>query len=377
MRHVRRSTRLLGLVLILIATSSAARAAAPAATRPALQRVAVSPDGRTLVVQPGGRPFTPWGFNYDRDYRMRLIEDYWVDEWDTVASDFREMKALGANIVRIHLSVAAFLDAPDKPNATNVAQLRRLVKFCQEIGIYLDVTGLGMYRKEAVPAWYTEAEEHARWAMQATFWSVIAEACGGSNAVAWFDLVNEPAIPGAKRPDREWAAGHLQKYWYSQFIVLDPAGRDRGEIARAWVRQMTAAIRKHDQHALITVGMLPFGAAAGQPSIGFDGPGMRDVLDLMCVHVYPDKPPDFPRSITVLERFDVGKPVVIEEFFPFECEAEDLPAFVTRTGKHASGWIGFYWGQGVDELAKSKKPVDKMTHDWLEVFRKMRPADGR
>jgi hypothetical protein len=351
--------------------------AAPPPTRSALERVAVNEDKRTLLLQPSGRPFTPWGFNYDRDYRMRLIEDYWVDEWDTVASDFREMKALGANIVRIHLSVSEFLEAPDKPNAKNVAQLRKLVKLCEEIGIDLDVTGLGMYRKEAAPAWYMQAGEPSRWAMQATFWSVVAEACGGSNAVAWFDLANEPVTPGEKRPDREWAAGHLEKYWYSQFIVLDPAGRDRGEIARAWVRRMTAAIRKHDQKALITVGMLPFSAAAGQPSIGFDGPGMRDVLDLMCVHVYPDKPPDFPRSMLVLERFDVGKPVVIEEYFPFECKAEELPAFVERTKKHASGWIGFYWGQGVDELANSKQPVDVMTRGWLEVFPRMRPNDGR
>jgi hypothetical protein len=373
---VQRSIRLLGL-LILVLNSFAVYAAPTPRARPALERVTASKDKRTLVLQPSGRPFTPWGLNYDRDYRMRLIEDYWVDEWETVASDFREMMALGANIVRIHLSVSQFLDAPDKPNAKNVAQLRKLVKFCEEIGIYLDVTGLGMYRKEAVPAWYMGAGEQARWAMQATFWSVVAEACGGSNAVAWFDLVNEPAIPGEKRADHEWAAGHLQKYWYSQFIVLDPAGRDRGEIARAWVRRMTAAIRKHDQRALITVGMLPFSAAAGQPSIGFDGPGMRDVLDLMCVHVYPDKPPDFPKSMLVLERFDVGKPVVIEEYFPFECKAEDLPAFVERTKKHASGWIGFYWGQGVDELAKSKEPVDGMTRGWLEVFPKMRPDNAR
>ncbi len=41
---------------------------------------------------------------------------------DTVADDFREMKTLGANIVRIHLSVSQFLDAPDKSNAKNVAR---------------------------------------------------------------------------------------------------------------------------------------------------------------------------------------------------------------------------------------------------------------
>jgi hypothetical protein len=338
-----------------------------------LERIALSPDQRELVKAPSGKRFTPWGFNYDRDYRMRLIEDYWVDEWDTVASDFREMKQLGANVVRIHLSVSQFLDAPDRANARNAAQLRKLVKFCERLGIYLDVTGLGMYRREAVPDWYAHAGEAERWEMQAKFWEVIARACDGSPAIAWFDLVNEPAVPHVKRPDNEWAAGHLLKYWYCQFIVLDPAGRAPGDIARAWVRRMTAAIRKYDHRTLVTVGMLPFGAEEGKPSIGFDGNGMRDLLDLLCVHDYPDAAPDFKRAVEVLKRFDRGKPVVIEEFFPFECAPDDLPAFVDKTRVHgADGWIGFYWGQTAAELRSSSDKVDGMTRGWLEVFPTMR-----
>jgi hypothetical protein len=213
--------------------------------------------------------------------------------------------------------------------------------------------------------------------MQAAFWSVIAGACDNSPAVAWFDLANEPVVPGERREDREWSVGKLERYWYGQFIVLDPAGRDRGEIARAWVRQMSAAIRRHDKAALITVGMLPFGAEEGKPSIGFDGNGMKDVLDLMCVHVYPDKPPDFPRSMRVLDRFERGKPVVIEEFFPLECAPQHLPAFVEKSKKHADGWIGFYWGQGVDELEQSKGLGDALTREWLKFFETNGPDGAR
>ncbi len=45
------------------------------------------------------------GVNYDHDSQGegRLLEDYWIDEWETVRGDFREMKELGANVVRIHL----------------------------------------------------------------------------------------------------------------------------------------------------------------------------------------------------------------------------------------------------------------------------------
>ncbi|MCH8296379.1 hypothetical protein IH992_35310 [Candidatus Poribacteria bacterium] len=39
--------------------------------------VVVAKDGDGFVLTPSGRSFIPWGFNYDRDYKFRLIEDYW------------------------------------------------------------------------------------------------------------------------------------------------------------------------------------------------------------------------------------------------------------------------------------------------------------
>ena len=333
----------------------------------------MSADKKSLIQLPSDKPFVPWGFNYDRDHRMRLIEDYWVDEWDTVASDFREMKGLGANIVRIHLSVAPFLESPDKPNRRNVDQLRKLVRLCEEIGIYLDVTGLGSYRKEDAPAWYVNTTEAQRWGIQATFWEVIAEACGDSPAVAWYDLANEPVVPGDPQKPGEWMFGHLGQYWYCQYLTLDPAGRDRGEIARAWVRQMSAAIKRHDHDALITVGMLPFTSSPGQPSLGVDPPGLADLLDLICVHVYP-KPPPFEQAMSILEKFDTtGKPLIIEETFPMECAAKDMAAFIDASKKHADGWIGFYWGQTPEELKSSTQPVDVTTRGWLDMFKQYHP----
>jgi hypothetical protein len=346
------------------------------ASTPKLERIAVSADGGKLVRKASGRVFTPWGFNYDRDYRSRLIEDYWLDEWPTVEGDFREMKALGANIVRIHLSVSRFLDAPDKANAKNVAQLKRLVKLCERLGMYLDVTGLGGYRKEAIPDWYTNTTEQQRWAIQAKFWDVVAKACAGSPAIAWYDLANEPAVPGDKQKPGEWMVGHLAAFWYCQFVTLDPAGRDKGEIARAWVRQISAPIRSRDPAALVTVGMLPFTSSPGQPSIGIDPPALKDLLDLICVHIYP-KPPPFKDALTLVERFDCGKPLVIEEIFPLECRPEDLPAFFDASKPRVEGWIGFYWGQTPEELANSKDLLEAITRGWLNVFRAYHPAGAQ
>ena len=67
-----------------------------------LERIRVSDDGKGFVTE-SGAPFVPWGFNYDHDEQGRLIEDYWVGEWPKVEADFREMKDLGANVVRVHL----------------------------------------------------------------------------------------------------------------------------------------------------------------------------------------------------------------------------------------------------------------------------------
>ena len=82
--------------------------------------VMVTKDGDGFTLLPSGRSFIPWGFNYDRDYKFRLIEDYWDTEWATVEQDFREMKELGANVVRVHLQFNKFMDRRDKPNQANL-----------------------------------------------------------------------------------------------------------------------------------------------------------------------------------------------------------------------------------------------------------------
>src|SRR5580693_3255949 len=103
---VRSMRSLTSLLACMLACLSAAQAAT------ALEKVAVRKDGSGFVLTPSGAPFTPWGFNQDRDYQHRLLEEYWSTEWPTVEQDFREMKKLGANVVRIDLQFAGFMDAP-------------------------------------------------------------------------------------------------------------------------------------------------------------------------------------------------------------------------------------------------------------------------
>ena len=326
----------------------------------------MSKDGRGFVGAASGKKFTPWGFNYDRDHKLRLLEEYWDAEWATVAEDFREMKQLGANVVRIHLQLPKFMDAPNQPNPHALEQLRRLVKLAEDTGLYLDVTGLGCYRKADVPRWFDALDETGRWHAQAKFWEAIAAECRDSPAIFCYDLINEPVVPGEPRKAGDWLTGNLAGFYYCQFITLDPAGRPRPEIARQWVAQLIAAIRKHDSRHLITVGCLPTTRA------GFVPRELLRELDFMCVHIYP-KRGEFADSLRTLKEFDVGKPVVIEEIFPINCSPAELGEFIEQSKPLVSGWISFYWGQTPEQLQSSTSVVGPLLGDWLKVFHARNP----
>src|SRR6266699_3120584 len=147
--------------------------------------VRVSKDKKGIVLGPSGRPFVPWGFNYDHDDKGRLIEDYWEDEWPTVEAHFGQMKKLGANVVRVHLQLGKFMDGPDKPS------------------------------------------EKERWAVHARFWQAVAGRCAASPAVFCYDLMNEPVVPGGRLKEGDWLGPAFAGKHFVQFITLDQADRPR------------------------------------------------------------------------------------------------------------------------------------------------------
>jgi hypothetical protein len=79
--------------------------------------ICVSNDKHGFVMTESGHPFVPWGFNYDHDENGRLLEDYWDKEWPKVEQDFRGMKELGANVVRVHLQLGKFMTGPEETNS--------------------------------------------------------------------------------------------------------------------------------------------------------------------------------------------------------------------------------------------------------------------
>src|SRR5438270_4771108 len=117
------------------------------------------------------------------------------------------MKALGANVVRVHLQFGRFMDAANRPSEKSLARLTKLLELAQQSRLYLDLTGLACYRKADVPAWYDALSDRDRWAAQARFWEAIADRCHGSSAVFCYDFMNEPFVPGERRKPGEWYSG--------------------------------------------------------------------------------------------------------------------------------------------------------------------------
>jgi hypothetical protein len=130
-----------------------------------MERIVVSQKGHGFVTRESQKPFQPWGMNYGNSHR--LMEDFWDVDWESFASDFREMKALGANVVRVHLQYGNFMKSPVEVDPQAINNYQRMVKLAEEVGIYLDVTGLACYRPSDVPEWYDAMDEQARWEAQA------------------------------------------------------------------------------------------------------------------------------------------------------------------------------------------------------------------
>ena len=355
--------------LFLIDSVATGQEAAKVCHSTPLDFIHVGDDQSSFVAETSGRKFVPWGFNYDHDEAGRLIEDYWVEDWAKIEEDFREMKELGATVVRIHPQFGKFMSAPDKPNGHSLTQLGRLVRLAESLGIYLDITGLGCYHKKDVQDWYDKMSEQERWNAQACFWEAIAARCAESPAIFCYDLMNEPVVGGAKKRD-DWLGKAFAGKHFVQFIVLETKGRPRHEIARQWTSQLVAAIRKHDRRHLVTVGLVPWSLDRPGLTSGFVPEKIAGDLDFIAMHIYPEKG-KVDEAVKTLKGFAAaGKPVVIEETFPLKCSPDEMEQFIDESKSVASGWISFYWGKTPEEYQKGDTIGDAIMARWLEWFPK-------
>lgn len=324
-------------------------------------------DGQ-FVIAGTDQVFTPWGVNYDHDSKGRLLEDYWVEEWETVVSDFREMKAMGFNVVRIHLQTMKFLKSPDQSCEAALKQLEKLLQLAEATGLYVDLTGLGNYHQNETPHWYDDLNRQERWKAQSVFWSAVAKAGAKSRSVFCYNLMNEPIIGGSDLTERAWVTGELDGKSFVQRIALelDPS-ETRTSVAEAWVKQMTNAVREQDSEALITIGVIPWAHVWPNAKPVFYSEETLKSLDFVSVHFYP-KTDQVDQALVALKVYDLGAPIVIEEMFPLSCSAEEMLEFVERSSVIAEGWISFYWGQTVEECEAENTLKGALIGNWIRKF---------
>ena len=341
-----------------------------------LQAIHLSQDNRHFVAGDSQSRFVAWGFNYDHDEKGRLIEDYWGSEWAKVERDFKEMKSLGANVVRIHLQVARFMKSADEPDHNNLLHLSRLIKLAESTGLYLDLTGLACYRKPDVPKWYSSLDEVHRWEAQCNFWKAIAGVCKNSPAIFCYDLMNEPIIGGGDQKD-DWLPGPpLGGFSYVQRLSIDVHGRSDKQIAKAWIAKLSAAVRSVDNRHLITVGVIPWVQVFKGGSDLFYSAEVSGPLDFASIHFYPNAVP-IEESLKYLRAYEIGKPLVIEEIYPLNAGIDKTADFIKASRAEVDGYVSFYWGETIEQNKQKNNVAGAMQSEWLEKMKEFAPAKGK
>jgi hypothetical protein len=366
------------------------------------------------------RAFVPRGFNYDwtlLDGRAARLEDLLGNRAAKLDADFRDMRRLGANTVRVFLPIGAVLKSPTRADGRGLRRLSVLFETAERHRLRLILTGLSLIRTGDTPAWMKRASDETIERAEITFWRAAARRCRSERSVFAYDLQNEPAIHWRddaslvdgpvraatgetyhyvhrhyRRVGRAWTRyirrrfrrqSALAVHWrgyprkgetWSKIAVpkrtlRDPRYRDyvwfHRELLSAWALRLATTIRKADPNHLITVGAL-------DPEV------MASAVDFYSVHLYPKRSPrarflaanrdTWRRQVEVLPA---DKPVLVEEFFPLHTPRGMPPrgvlnALFAATRPRAGGWLTSYLGP--PELLRNVRPSDRRHQAAVDVY---------
>lgn len=321
-----------------------------------LQRIHVQ--GKNFA-DANGNAFIPWGVNYTNTDELRLVDDNWYDPatWEIIKQDFREMKALGVNIIRIHLQYNRFMTDAVTPNQQALSRLKDMIEFAGTYGLYLDITGLGAYIKEDQPAWYDAMDEPSRWATQAVFWKAIAGVAKNYNNIFDYNLINEPVTPSKNTND--WLIGQpYGGYYFVQNITRTPAGRSWKTVTHSWIETLKTAIREEDTRTPVTIGFIGLGVTAV----------FNDQLDYNSTHLYPDAD-KMQESFDYVTKNQTEKPLVIEETYWFG-GFDNMKNFIntTQSQNQTAGYLSHYMGQTIEQLKANGDMGSAIQAQWLQLF---------
>ena len=123
---------------------------------------------------------------------------------------------------------------------------------------------------------------------------------------------------------------------------------------------------------MITVGVIPWAQAFKGAKPLFYAPDVCRPLDFASIHFYP-RAGKLDDDLAALKAYDVGKPLVVEEFFPLSAGFEETEAFMERSKPIVDGWISFYWGKPIEEYEKAGDMNGAVVVGWLKRFRTLSP----
>jgi hypothetical protein len=344
--------------------------------------------GGTLWVN--DTPFVPWGLNYDRtilDGKDILLEEAPLDKIDR---DFREARRLGANCIRLFLQLGYFMPRHGEIDEKRLEFLDQVILRARKRNLRVDLTGLSHIDAGNVPAWYIERSPEEMLQGEAIFWEAIARRYANEPAIFLLNLQNEPFLSGKEEVRKP--IGCFKMSGGRNFCYVNPHPRSIG--AERWAHTLVDAIRRHDKKHLITIGLLPTATPVfGGGNPGFSVPAVAGLLDVIAIHLYPDRKGPREEFIDVNQAWlemvlryasGFGKPVIVEEWFPLwppesttATWADWFPRFMDASIGSVCGWLTFYHASLVDGI-EAKQPYP---HAQIELFarrademRNMRPA---
>jgi len=322
-----------------------------------LPRIKVAADQRGFVAE-SGTPFLPVGMTYFRPYTGWAPQVWKKFDAEATARDFKRLKELGFNCVRVFLSYGSFCTNSGSLLPEGLEKFDQFLHAAEEAGIYVHPAGLDHW--EGPPTWPTGIEEEQNLLALEWFWKSFAARYRGRSVIFAYDLKNEPEVgwdnPSLRQGWNEWLKqkqldpGALGKAWgitnelksgeiptpvqaTNLGAVAMGAYQDfREHLADEWTRRQAAAIKAADPTALVTVGLIQWSVPALLPAgprhySAFRPQRQAPWLDFLEIHFYPLERGVFgyrneEEELANLAYFEAvmrevvkpGKPVVVAEF---------------------------------------------------------------
>jgi len=270
-----------------------------------------------FFVDENGKVFVPIGLNYYRPKTGWAPQVWKQFDATAICADFKIMKNLGVNCIRVFLSYGSFYNQQGMLNEDGLKKFDQFLNIAEEAGIYVHPTGPDSW--EGTPDWVHDdryADDNVLKAME-DFWHLFAAKYKDRNVIIAYDLLNEPSI--------KWSSDIMLPKWRSwvkkqfasvvqmqkEFRLSDSVTFEnivapefaksskeyvlsyqhfRQSIAEGWIKRQVEAIKLVAPKTLVTVGLIQWSFPVSQVPDGGSGFRIDQInkyLDFIEFHYYP------------------------------------------------------------------------------------------